>query len=194
MGLKNWVTYQWDLSLTYRENMPQGKRLSRSLAIELELFHSTESQNGLGWKGPQWSLSFNPLQGRQPPAQAAQSHIQPGLECLQRWGIHSLPGQPVQCVTTLCAKPLPCDTSLRNKDDQTPQYSTEALKNDSKDICTDVVYFRHNYSINISRSGCGQQITLLVPVYSFCKDRSAVPKAVHTSLLWNRSKRVHFVL
>jgi len=40
------------------------------------------------------------VQGRQPAAQAAQSHIQPGLE----WGIHSLLGQPVQCVTTLWVK------------------------------------------------------------------------------------------
>jgi len=40
------------------------------------------------------------VQGHQPAAQAAQSHIQPGLECLQGWGIHSLLGQPVQCVTT----------------------------------------------------------------------------------------------
>jgi len=44
------------------------------------------------------------MQGRQPAAQAAQSHIQPGLECLQGWGIHSLLGQPVQCVTTLWVK------------------------------------------------------------------------------------------
>ena len=43
-------------------------------------------------------------QGRQPLNQAAQSHIQPGLECLQGWGIHSLLGQPVQCVTTLRVK------------------------------------------------------------------------------------------
>jgi len=35
------------------------------------------------------------VQGRQPAAQAAQSHIQPGLECLQGWGIHSLLGQPI---------------------------------------------------------------------------------------------------
>jgi len=35
------------------------------------------------------------VQGRQPAAQAAQSRIQPGLECLQGWGIHSLLGQPV---------------------------------------------------------------------------------------------------
>ena len=41
-------------------------------------------------------------QGRQPPDQAAQSHIQPGLECLQRWSIHSLLGQPVP----VCHHPL----------------------------------------------------------------------------------------
>ena len=35
------------------------------------------------------------VQGRQPLDQAAQSHIQPGLECLQGWGIHNLLGQPV---------------------------------------------------------------------------------------------------
>jgi len=34
-------------------------------------------------------IDFQPqccVQGRQPPDQAAQSHIQPGLECLQGWG------------------------------------------------------------------------------------------------------------
>jgi len=35
------------------------------------------------------------VQGHQPAAQAAQSHIQPGLECLQGWGTHSLLGQPI---------------------------------------------------------------------------------------------------
>ena len=43
-------------------------------------------------------IEFQPpcyVQGRQPADQAAQSHIQPGLECLQGWGIHSLLGQPV---------------------------------------------------------------------------------------------------
>ena len=44
------------------------------------------------------------VQDGQPPHQVAQSHIQPGLECLQGWGTHSLLGQPVQCVTTLCVK------------------------------------------------------------------------------------------
>ena len=41
------------------------------------------------------------VQGCQPADQAAQSHIPPGLGCLWGWGIHSLLGQPVQCVTTL---------------------------------------------------------------------------------------------
>ena len=35
------------------------------------------------------------VQGRQLLDQAAQSHIQPGLECLQGWGIHNLLRQPV---------------------------------------------------------------------------------------------------
>jgi len=44
------------------------------------------------------------VQGCQPLDQAAQSHIQPGLECFQGWDIHSLLGQPVQCITTLWVK------------------------------------------------------------------------------------------
>ena len=52
-------------------------------------------------------IEFQPpcyVPGHQPPDQAAQSHIQPGLERLQGWGTHSLLGQPVQCVTTLWVK------------------------------------------------------------------------------------------
>jgi len=40
-------------------------------------------------------IKFQPpcyVQGRQSLDQAAQSHIQPGLECLQGWGIHNLSG------------------------------------------------------------------------------------------------------
>jgi len=43
-------------------------------------------------------IEFQPpcyVQGRQPADQAAQSHIQPGLECLQGGGIHNFLGQPV---------------------------------------------------------------------------------------------------
>jgi len=45
------------------------------------------------------------VQGHQPADQAAQSHIQPGLECLQGWGIHSLLGQPVP-VNSKIGKPI----------------------------------------------------------------------------------------
>ena len=50
------------------------------------------------------------VQGHQPPAQAAQSHVQPGLECLQGWGIHSLLGQAVLVVQTLKAEGLHSST------------------------------------------------------------------------------------
>ena len=51
-----------------------------------------------GLKRTTMIIEFQPpchVQGRQPPDQAAQSHIQPGLECLQGWGIHNLLGQNV---------------------------------------------------------------------------------------------------
>ena len=43
-------------------------------------------------------IKFQPpyyMQGHQSLDQAAHSHIQPDLECLQGWGIHNLLGQPV---------------------------------------------------------------------------------------------------
>jgi len=43
-------------------------------------------------------IQFQPpyyVQSCQPPDPAAQSHIQPGLECLQGWGTHNFLGQPV---------------------------------------------------------------------------------------------------
>ena len=50
-------------------------------------------------------IEFQPLcyvQGRQPPDQAAQSHIQPGLECIQGGGIHNLFEQRI----LVCHHPL----------------------------------------------------------------------------------------
>ena len=50
-------------------------------------------------------IQFQPpcyMQGHQSLDQAVQSHIQPGLECLQGWGIHNLLGQPVP----VCHQPL----------------------------------------------------------------------------------------
>jgi len=56
-------------------------------------------------------IEFQPpcyVQGHQPPDQAAQSHIQPDLGCLQGWGNHSLLGQPVPVRHhPLCEKLLP---------------------------------------------------------------------------------------
>jgi len=52
------------------------------------------------WRGlikTTMTISFQPLsyvQGRPPADQTAQRHLQPGLECLQGWGIHSLLGRP----------------------------------------------------------------------------------------------------
>jgi len=44
-------------------------------------------------------IEFQPpcyVQGHQPLDQAAQSHIQSGLECLQGWGIHDLQAGRIQ--------------------------------------------------------------------------------------------------
>ena len=41
------------------------------------------------------------VQGHQPPDQAAQSHIQPGLDCLWGWGIHNLLRLCLSLVITL---------------------------------------------------------------------------------------------
>jgi len=57
-------------------------------------------------------IEFQPpcyVQGRQPADQAAQSHIQPGLECLQGWDIHSLSGDENLdnvLIPPLCSGPI----------------------------------------------------------------------------------------
>ena len=74
----------------------QGILLKHQLLNTPKYTHG-ESENGLGWRGPQRPSGLNPLcyvQRHQPADQAAHSHIQPGLECLQGWGIHSLSGYP----------------------------------------------------------------------------------------------------
>ena len=59
------------------------------------------------------------MQSCQPLDQAAQSHIQPGLECIHRWGIHNLSGYVknfllVSNLNLLCLglKPFPLVLSL----------------------------------------------------------------------------------
>ena len=61
----------------------------------IESYHRIIEWPGLKRK---MNIEFQPpcyVQGCQPADQAAQSHIQPGPECLQGWGIHSFLGQPV---------------------------------------------------------------------------------------------------
>ena len=81
------------------------------------------------------------VQGHQPAAQAAQSHIQPGLECLQGWGIHSLLGQPVQCVTTLWVKNflLISNLNLNHSRFLTTTHSPQGLNMDQVSFCTSLV-------------------------------------------------------
>jgi len=57
-----------------------------------------EPPSALGWRGPYRSYSSNPLPWacHHPPAHAAQGPIQPGLEHLQRWGIHSFSSEIIQ--------------------------------------------------------------------------------------------------
>jgi len=45
---------------------------------------TTESQHGRGWKGPLWVTQPNPLPKQGHPEQAAQDHVQVGLEYLHR--------------------------------------------------------------------------------------------------------------
>ena len=67
---------------SYRHVLQSSQYPPRSGASTWQI---TESQNGLGWKGPQSPPRPNPChgQGYLPPAQAAQGPIQPGLEHLQ---------------------------------------------------------------------------------------------------------------
>jgi len=73
----------------------------RLSAVEAPFSGALESHEShrMAWVAKEHSAHPVPtpcyVQGRQPAAQAAQSHIQPGLECLQGWGTHSLLGQPI---------------------------------------------------------------------------------------------------
>ena len=81
--------------------------------VELDLsLHSTIER--LGLEGTSRIMNLQPpchRQGHQPPhlilGQAAQGSIQPGLEHLQGWGIHSLSGQLFQHLSTLIVKNFP---------------------------------------------------------------------------------------
>jgi len=68
---------------------------SYPIVLLLSPHRITESQHGRGWKGPLWVTQPNPLLKQGLLQQAAQDHVQAGLEYLQRRRLHNLPGQPV---------------------------------------------------------------------------------------------------
>ena len=73
------------------------------------------------------------VQGRQPADQAAQSRIQPGLECLQWWGNHNLLGNLFQCITTLCVKNFLLISNLNSS--PTSDISLRTTQADNKSFC-----------------------------------------------------------
>ena len=97
-----------------------GRKVIRGGGNALPLERIVEPYHGMiewpGLKRTTMIVEFQApchVQGRQPLERAAQSHIQPGLECLQRWGIHNLLGQPVPVVfTTLWVKNFPLISNL----------------------------------------------------------------------------------
>ena len=69
-----------------------------------------------GLKRSTMTIYFPPpcyVQGRQPLDQSALCHMQPGLECLQGWGIHNLQGQPVPVPHHPLGEKLPPNISPR---------------------------------------------------------------------------------
>ncbi|SFW05231.1 Uncharacterised protein [Chlamydia abortus] len=92
-----------------------GRKVIRGGGNALPLERIVEPYHGMiewpGLKRTTMIVEFQApchVQGRQPLERAAQSHIQPGLECLQGWGIHNLLGQAVPVhPQPLCAKLLP---------------------------------------------------------------------------------------
>ena len=118
---ENWLKRQsWKPTYVYLFIyfcMSTQKKLIHTYILGWFYLSSTFHRN-IEWPGlkrTKMIIDFQPpcyVQGRQSRDQAVQSNIQPGLECLQGWGTHSLLGQPVQCVTTLCVEKFLLKSSL----------------------------------------------------------------------------------
>jgi len=87
---------QWDRGIFFHESRRNVLlQTDKKSIFDIAQNHRIIERPGL--KRTSQIIQFQPpcyVQGHQPPDQAAQSRIQPGLECLQGWGIHSLLGQP----------------------------------------------------------------------------------------------------
>lgn len=77
------------------ENNFESQEQKNHLYSKVCLCHTvTETWNGLDWMGPS-KIIFPPPSAMSRDIQVdqvSQSHIQPGLECLQQWGIHHFSG------------------------------------------------------------------------------------------------------
>jgi len=92
----------WEISLILNMLGFAGNKLDATFSLSLtnkftKLSHTDAwNQRITEWPGLKRTTTIiqfqTPcyVQGRQPADQAAQSHIQPGLECLQGWGIHQM--------------------------------------------------------------------------------------------------------
>lgn len=80
-------------------DMPETTISAFPLALK-----GTESQNCMGWKGPQEIIKSNPPAKANSLQQVAQVGIQTGLEYLQRRRLNNQPGHPVQCSVTFTMK------------------------------------------------------------------------------------------
>ena len=89
---------RWVQIISLASNYWIDVNLHRFLSVVTLLTHHSTVHRIIdrpGLKRTSKIIQFQPpcyVQGHQLPDQAAQSHIQPGLECLQEWGIHSLLG------------------------------------------------------------------------------------------------------
>ena len=146
------------------------------------------------------------VQGRQPADQAAQSHIQPGLGCLQGWGIHNLLGQPVpvrhhplceQLPPNIQPKPLlsqfktipPCPITIHPRE----QSFTGTVKirklEDCWDVGRDKTSLRHSSQSFLPTAGIlPSAILKSLGDYSIFKNLDNIynpPKQPHTSAYYN---------
>ncbi|KAK4827689.1 hypothetical protein QYF61_020823 [Mycteria americana] len=106
-------------------NVSFGNKIRKSSghcfsSSESRLLSMQQNHRIIEWFGLEGTLKiifFQPTchgPGHLPLDQVAQSPIQPGLECFQRWGIHSFSGQPVPslAITPHPITTCPCTKSL----------------------------------------------------------------------------------
>jgi len=100
IGCSLFPSCSWTISLPaeYNRRYPESNGSGLPSALQGKFIES--SLNHLRWKGPLKALSTPQQWAGTPTAPSGSSircsaPVQPDLECLRRWGIHHLSGQPV---------------------------------------------------------------------------------------------------